>query len=102
MRQQNCIQSISSEFLFFSAQVKQKPKPSQLSETPAAGTHPGEHPRGRVNPPHQGQEPRTPGSHSQNNSTSEHPCRTGSLAAPDMGLELLLELSLCCGAIRDL
>lgn len=57
MRQQNCIQSISSEFLFsLFAQVKlkQKQKPSQLAHLPESP------PRGRANPLHQGRAPQTP------------------------------------------
>lgn len=56
--------------------------------------------QGRASPL-KGVEHPTSGSHSVNNSPSKYSSRTGTLEVPATGLKLLLEISLCCEAIRD-
>lgn len=96
MRLQDCIPSIPSEFPFsLLAQVKVKQKLSQLLalilDEALQGTA----------TPLNGAELPTSGSHSVSNSPSKYSSRTGSLEAPATGLKFLLEISVCCGAIRD-
>lgn len=60
-----------------------------------------QHPQRPGKPPAAEQQPPAPASCGQNNSSSERPCRTGSRQPHSARLKLLLEISLCCGAIRD-